>query len=213
MATFGNLIQRTLTRVRLQGGLDVQTYAQPLIAEMLQHKFDVMFDRRFWKNLRKYTTLTLDGTNGLVTTDISEDVKRFVDIQYVWPEQYNKPIPEVLGRVNADHVTMVCFRPYGDPSRVFQVLPKTLSGTVEICYRTKPDAFIETDEVPMDDQLLILGTAYDYVVDQGADRTQIEKFLRFYIDRLEALESLEDHNERAMASPTATSVNEWHELR
>lgn len=213
MATFGDLITRTMTRVRLQGGLDVQTYAQPLIAEMLQHKFDTLFDRRFWKHLRVYETLSLDGTTGQVTADVSDRIKRFMDVRYIWPENYRRPIPELPGNVNPAHVTMICFRPINDATKVFQVLPKTSSFDIEVCYRTKLDAFTETDEVPMDDQLLILGTCYDYAIDKGADGTKIQKFLNMYRDRLNSLESNEDNNTFSMQSPTATSVNEWHEIR
>ena len=213
MATFADLITRTMTRVRLQGGLDVQTYAQPLIAEMLQHKFDTLFDRRFWKHLRLYESFSLNGTTGKVPIDISDRIKRFADIRYIWPEGYRRPIPELPGNVNVSHVTMICYRPDGDATKVFQVLPKTSVFNIEVCYRTKLDSFVEDDEVPMDDQLMIMGAAYDYAVDKGADETTVQKFLNMYMDRLQALEKLEDTNSYSMHSPTATSVNEWHEIR
>ena len=36
--------------------------------------------------------------------------------------------------------------------------------------------FDAADEVPMDEQALILGACYDYLEDDGANPTQIEKF-------------------------------------
>ena len=48
MSTLSQLIVRTADRLSMVAGTGVQTYAEDRIAEMIQHKFDVLFDEVFW---------------------------------------------------------------------------------------------------------------------------------------------------------------------
>lgn len=211
MATFGTLITRCLTRLRQQGGLDVNVYSQPVIAEMLQHKFDTLFDRRFWDRHLVSSTWALDGTTGLITADISALVKQFNDIKNVWPDGYRNPIPRLDKNVNPEYVNNTVFAPHAVATKVFKIYPVTTSGTITVSYRTKSTPFVEDDEVPFDEQCLILGTCYDFLSDDGADRVMIEKFMGMYRDRLDRLEKLEDQHGHSLHSQTAAIVTEWHD--
>jgi hypothetical protein len=71
MSTLSQLIVRTADRLSMVAGTGVQTYAEDRIAEMIQHKFDVLFDEVFWPQFLSWAKLTLDGTLGLVTTDLT----------------------------------------------------------------------------------------------------------------------------------------------
>ena len=77
MATLSTLIDRVADRLSMVAGTGVQTYAEDRIAEMIQHKFDVLFDEIWWPQFLTWETLTLDGTLGVVTIDLTEKVKRF----------------------------------------------------------------------------------------------------------------------------------------
>lgn len=211
MATFGSLITRTLTRLRAQGGLDVNVYAQPVIAEILQHKFDVVFDKRFWRVYTTRETFTLDGTTGKVTADVSTKIKRFADIKAIWPDGYRNPIPTLDRSIPTRYVNLTCFGENNEAAKVFTVYPITMTGTVEVVYRTKPAAFTESDEVKLDDQLMILGACYDYLLDEAADQTNAQKFLGMYRDRLNTLEALEDHGSHSFYTQSMETAFQWRD--
>ena len=76
-------------------------------------------------------------------------------------------------------------------------------------YRRWYDTFEPADIVPMDDQLLILGAAYDYLEDDGTNPGQTEKFRNYYNDRLRQLLS-QENDEEIPLSPTANyNTNGW----
>ena len=77
-------------------GTGVQVYAEDRIAEMIQHKFDVLFDEVFWPQFLTWATWTLDGTLGVVTTDLTDLVKRFEDVRVVFPENSNTALTCLL---------------------------------------------------------------------------------------------------------------------
>ena len=59
--------------------------------------------------------------------------------------------------------------------------------------------FDAQDVVPMDDQVLILGAAYDYLEDDGTNAGQTEKFRNLFNDRLRQLKSEENDREIPLA--------------
>lgn len=210
MATFGELITRTLTRLSALGGLDVQTYMQPKLAEMLQHKFDVLFDKRFWRDLTTNETMTL-GNDGSPIGTVVNKIKRFSDIQYVWIPGYTSPLPEAPRSAPQSLVRQPSIAPVADPAKRFRVLPINTITSVEVAYRTKPAAFIETDVVPFDDQIMILGTCYDYLVGEAANMTDAQKFLTMYTDRLNTLEKLEMKNDKSFYPANTPSIGDWRD--
>ena len=78
-------------------GTGVQVYAEDRIAEMIQHKFDVLFDEVFWPQFMSWEELTLDGTLGIVTTDMTSKIKRFDDIRVIFAENSNTPLTKLAG--------------------------------------------------------------------------------------------------------------------
>ena len=86
MSTLTELVTRTADRLSMVAGTGVQTYAEDRIAEMIQHKFDVLFEEAFWPQFLTWATFTLDGTLGIVTTDLTSLLKRYEDIRVVFPE-------------------------------------------------------------------------------------------------------------------------------
>ena len=97
MSTLSQLIVRTADRLSMVAGTGVQTYAEDRIAEMIQHKFDVLFDEVFWPQFLSWNKLTLDGTLGIVTVDLSNAIKRFEDIRVIFPENSNTPLTTISG--------------------------------------------------------------------------------------------------------------------
>ncbi len=177
-------------------GTGVQIYADDRIAEMIQHKFDVLFLEEFWPQFSEWATWTLDGTLGVVTTDLTDLVKKYEDIDVIFPENSNKALtkltpnttnPFQLSGTTPIHIEGLGPNATNKVTRVFNVWPKSATGDLNSHYRTRPDTFNPEDEIDFDDQALILGATYDYLEDDGTNPNATQKFLGLFNDRVKQL--------------------------
>jgi len=198
MATLAQLIARTADRLSMVAGTGVQVYAEDRIAEMIQHKFDVLFDEAFWPQFLTWSTWTLDATLGVVTTDLTDLVKRFDDIRVIFPDGSNTSLtkiaalttnPETLAGTTPIHFESLGPGASNKTTRVFNVWPKTATGNIVVQYRTKPDTFTITDEIDFDDQALILGATFDYLEDDGTNPNATQKFQLLFEARVKQLKN------------------------
>jgi len=179
-------------------GTGVQTYAEDRIAEMIQHKFDVLFEEVFWPQFLTWATWTLDGTLGVITTDVTALLKRFEDIRVVFPTGSNTPLtkmsPLTTNPFELSGTTPIHYEALGPTDankvvRVFQIWPKAATGTIVVQYRTRPDTFVATDEIDFDDQALILGAVFDYLEDDGTNPNATQKFQFLFEARVTQLKN------------------------
>lgn len=198
MSTLTQLITRTADRLSMVSGTGVQTYAEDRIAEMIQHKFDVLFEEVFWPQFLTWATWTLDGTLGIVTTDVTSLLKRYEDIRVMFPESSTTPMtkmsalttnPFTLSGTTPIHYESLGPSDANKISRVFQIWPKSATGDIIVQYRTKPDTFISTDEINFDDQALILGATFDYLEDDGTNPNATQKFQLLFEARVKQLKN------------------------
>ena len=180
-------------------GTGVQVYAEDVLAEMIQHKFDVLFDEVFWPNFCTWATYTLDGTLGIITTDLTSLVKRFDDIHVIFSDGSNVPISKLADTTtNPFTITGTSARVYeqlgptdaNKTSRVFQIWPKTATGDIVVRFRTKPDTFAPSTEIDFDDQALILGAVFDYLEDDGTNPNATNKFQLLFEGRVTQLKRM-----------------------
>jgi hypothetical protein len=181
--TLRQAIDKTLRRVRLAAGPSVQTYAEEQIKDIIQHKFDVLFDALWWPQFyNPGEQFTLDGT-GLVTADLTEKIKRFQDIRHVWLGTYPTPIARIHNRIQPNLITGYGYAPYAS-NKIFRVYPNSTPGTITVSYRTKPGTFESDDSViDMDEHLIVLGSAYDYLNGLGHNQAEEQKLLTFFNER------------------------------
>ena len=179
-------------------GTGVQTYAEDRIAEMIQHKFNVLFEEVFWPQFLTWATWTLDGTLGVITTDVTALLKRFEDIRVVFPSGSNTPLtkmsPLTTNPFELSGTTPIHYESLGPTdanrvTRVFQIWPKAATGTIVVQYRTRPDTFVATDEIDFDDQALILGAVFDYLEDDGTNPNATQKFQLLFEARVTQLKN------------------------
>jgi len=198
VATLTALITRVTERLSMVSGTGTQIYAEDRIAEMIQHKFDTLFDEAFWPQFCSWQTLTLDGTLGIVTTDLTTLLKRIDDIQVMFRVSTNTPItqlasstinPFTLSGTTPTHYEQLGPSDTNKVSRVFQIWPKTSTGNIIVRIRTKPDDFVSTDDIDFDAQALILGSAYDYLEDDGTNPSATQKFQGMYEARVRQLKN------------------------
>jgi hypothetical protein len=203
MATFAKLIERTAVRLSQVAGSSVQLYSEDRIAEMVQHKFDVLFDEAFWGQFVTFgESMTLDGSTGVVTTDLSSKIKRFDDIRVIFPDDSNTPLsalPEAT--LNPDTITGTTpafYSPSTSALKVFKIWPLASTGSIQVTYRTKPDAFVDSDVVDFDDQALILGAAFDYAEDDGTNPAATDKLQNMFESRVKQLRNMRNETPIAL---------------
>ena len=216
MSTLTELITRTADRLSMVAGTGVQTYADDRIAEMIQHKFDVLFLEEFWPQFLHRDTLTLDGTLGVVTADLTEVLKDIKDIRVIFPTDSNIPLKK-LSALTSNPNLLTGTRPMfyeavgtlvdNKVEKVFQVWPKTATGTIEILLRVKPATFGPEDEIDFDDQALILGATFDYLEDDGTNPNATQKFQGLFDVRVNQLKDALNDGPISLSPHSSRSTN------
>lgn len=194
--TLTELVTRTVDRLSMAPGTGVQTYAEDRIAEMIQHKFDVLFDEAFWPQFCTWYQWTLDETLGVVTTDLTNILKRIEDIQVIFPENSTTSLTKIshlttnpfeLSGTRPIHYDALGPTADNQVSRRFFIWPKAAEGDIVVRVRTKPNTFVGTDIVDFDDQALILGAVFDYLEDDGTNTNATQKFQLLFEARVKQL--------------------------
>jgi hypothetical protein len=212
MITFGDITTKVLQRLALVEGLDAQIYAEPRIQLAVQHKFDIVF-REYW--IPEYTThqeeYFLDGVTGVVTADLFTKITDFRDIKSVFNENSHKPMPIAPENVRDIDIQYPCLRPLGtNPMKWFKVLPTNTGGRVFITYRTKPADFEKDDDkIYMDTQLLLLGTCWDVLEDDGTNPGAADKFKNLFQDALNQFNRSQFNIPRDAMPVSRSTVNRW----
>ena len=213
MATLSQLVARTADRLSMVAGTGVQVYAEDRIAEMIQHKFDVLFDEVFWPQFCTWYEWTLDGTLGVVTTDLTDILKRYEDIQVVFPENSNTALTKLSNLTTNPFeltgTTPINYEALGPTysnktTKVFRVWPLAATGDIILRVRTKPGTFTSEDEIDFDDQSLILGSVFDYLEDDGTNPNATQKFQLLFEARVKQLKN--NFNSAAISLDPVTAI-------
>ena len=187
MITFGSIVTKVLQRLALVEGLDAQIYAEPRIQLAVQHKFDLLF-REYW--LPEYTVYqeehTLDGTTGHVVDSFNNPLADWRDLHSVFHENASTPMPRAPMNTRDRDIQYPSLRPASMLGvKWFKVVPVTTTGKVYVTYRLKPADFEQDDDVIyMDTQLLLLGTCWDVLEDDGTNPGASDKFRVLFQDAL-----------------------------
>lgn len=182
--TLRQAIDRTLTRLQIAQGLDVQVYAEEPIKEIINHKIDALFDLAWWPQFMTYGD-AISIISGSPTTDISAKIKRFEDIRDLYLPSCPDPLSRIANMVNPSMITLPCFGPVNDATKVFKLFGRYTDTQVYVTYRTKPShPTLDADVINFDDQLIILGTAYDYINGLGTGTNEEDKILKMFESRL-----------------------------
>jgi len=226
--TLNELVDKTVQRMSQVAGKGVQIYAEDRVALMLQHKFDILFVDEFWPLHMKWRQDTLDGTLGVVTSDLSSALVDFDDIAAIYPEAGSRPLT-ILPRKNFNpyrlsgntpiHYTAI---PVGnaspDEDKIFQIWPNTATGDIQWGFRLHPKAgttgrmFEPTDKVPFDMHALILGAAFDYLEDDATNPNATQKFQAMFESRLAQLKHNLNSQPVSLRPGVATIHDTWRDL-
>lgn len=192
MTTIQKLVERIETRLFLVSGLDVQTHAEDQIIEMLRHKYNVLFDDHWYTETTYALNATLDGTTGQVTTDLSTEILRYMDINCILWDQDETPLPRLPIGSNPANTRMRSIAPSPDKTKVFRVYPTDETGPVVIWYRKRiadevwDDAEYDTD-IQMDDEMLLLGCVYEFLFNDGSNSIAIGEYKKMFDARVKQI--------------------------
>lgn len=215
MATIEQLLVRIETELYLAAGLDVQTHAEDPIINLIRKYYNIYFDKFWWDNTIVQETMTLDGTTGKVTIDLSEKILRHNDIYSIYYSTGPKPLPKRSLAVNPAIATRICYGPESDATKVFKIYPITTVGDVHLFYRTRiADSVWESittiTEINMDDELLVSSVCADYISTEGSNPDEVTKHQRMAADRLKTLTRLELDGGFSKTSQANNIPTEWN---
>lgn len=216
-----DLVQRTVTRLSMVSGVAVQVYAEDRIAEMIWHKYLMVRDKVWWDDLMDYHVLTQDANGrpienvvrALPDTPAGDEIviNKFGDIQHAWHPNDRDPLMDSSRRYNPRSMLTTGRTRYivPDGTTVVRFAPFQSGLQMMVRVRRYYPYFQPDDIVPMDDQLMILGAAYDYLEDDGTNPGQTEKFRNLFNDRLTQLISIENDRAIELSPPTYPDNNGW----
>ena len=203
MTIVSDLIQSTIKRLSQVPGKGTQLFAEDKIAEILQDTFDMVMAEAWWPNYMKWTTFVLDGTTGVSTTnlgigdtDLTAPIRDFGDIRVIHRDKtrilLQTPLdiqPSLL--VGTTPIYMEAL--FNDDEKVVQVWPATATGTLYMHARIHPGQLNNDTDVRLDRQLMINGTAWDFMEDDGANPAAASKFQTKFEARLKQMKKKMDN--------------------
>jgi hypothetical protein len=212
MDTLSQIVQGTVGLLSLVPGVSVQKYAEDRIAQFVQITFDMLFDEMFWPQFEFRQLATLDGSLGVVTTDLSSVLKRFVDIKSVFHNANPvslKRMPDSMNPFKASGFSRY-IAPYNDPTKVFQVIPPSAVGPVYIMGRTKPSNFVMDSVINFDATTLKLGATYQYLEDDATNPGATQKYQTLFNNRIKQLAKLLDQHGVPLSPDGGAYPSEWY---
>jgi len=163
--------------VGLVNGTAVQTYTEPLIYQAIQVIFDMMFRKRFWDHLTDWHTVTVNGTTGLLTTDIDAFCKGFEDIECIYLSDFSRQLVKpydmsykIINGSAAMYYTPIVYdaaAPDLFTKKVIQFWPLAATSVVALRCRTKPIDFVPQDIVPFPSDIIAMGAAWKLLESDG----------------------------------------------
>lgn len=221
MITLEQLITRVEQRLLLAAGLNVQIHAEDTFVEMARHAYTVCADDLWLDDYLEIETWTLDGVNGYVVENIEDKLRKFIDIQYVYYDNDTQPMPRMNAATNPTTIKRRSLRAIpktnANAAKRFQVYPKDTTGPVTVVYRTRMDdtAWDTADpemEIPMDSELMVLATTFDYLSSDGSNIDDANKVQAMYQRRLAQIQKNEWKTPLAKR-PLDSSMhpNQWEE--
>lgn len=141
----------------------------------------------YWQNF------AVSATTGISTTDFSglaQPVTEIGNVQFIYDVAKRPPISRVNPRMNPALLTGTnarFYEPQANQTTLFRILPVTTTSAMTMRYRYIPSLAADTDEVPFDEEYMLLAGVYDYLEDDGGNPGQTEKFRHLLNMRLEQL--------------------------
>jgi hypothetical protein len=154
-------------------GVGVQQYSEDILFRHAIRGFDMLFKKYHWPNYRKWQTVTLDGTTGVITTNAFTNVLDFEDFMSVHRSGEATPLPVLpKGRppstvtgTRALYWTSMHVTDTNYVNRKLQFYPTTSVGGIEVQARIYPVSspaidWDWEDTMYLDKSLLVYATSF-----------------------------------------------------
>jgi hypothetical protein len=92
-ATLQEIVTASTQLIGEVAGVGVQQYSEDILFDHAVRAFDLLFKRYPWSQFRDWSTVTLNGTTGIITTDAFEQVRDFEDVLSVHRAGETDPLP------------------------------------------------------------------------------------------------------------------------
>lgn len=187
MALVSSIIRSVISELSQVPGTGVQLYAEGRILNYIQAAFDLVFEKVWWEDYMEWNLFTLDGVNGLPTTNPTT-VTRFTDIRTVFwgTTTYRmRRVPEDLNPYSLSGNTGRYVEPTQTSGKIFQVWPLTAAGTVRVHSRARPTDFVVTDDIKLDRLMIVYGAAWMAAQSDGSNPGEIDRLGRAFNKRFE----------------------------
>lgn len=184
MTTVTEMVNRVTLLLSQVSGENVQVYAEDRIVDMLQNTYDTVFDKLWWPRRMRRETKALSGTDGEVTV-VFTALTRYEDIKHIYREDEEWPLTEVPLNINPNVIKGSRARHY-EPTqtagKIFKCYPIASVGNVIAEYRTKQAVFNSDFDavVDFDVDLLVFGSVYEYLEDDGTNPGATERYRNKY---------------------------------
>jgi hypothetical protein len=221
--TLSALVQQCVVRLRQVPGVTTQSYAEGLLAALIEECYEECRQLRWWDHLTEWRTVTLDGVTGTATTDFATPVReRLRDIQAVYAGSQTTPLPLLSQHSNPIRYTGTTPRAYEalptsqDPTgvKVLRVYPLASTGDLQLRMRVDdPGMFTVVGGgtvIPFDATALVNGACMKYAIGDGTNPGAVAEFDRAYNERVQGLVKQHDSTSIVLDDRTR-STNEWQE--
>lgn len=160
----------------------------------LLSRFRRLFEEFVWGHLTQYTQFTkIANTTGNITTGSVDRVENIIN---VFADDLPHPLKTLPQRYNPMWFkgTHIRFWIPGGASGVLRLVPFESVGTITIHHKIwpLPTVYNELAIMPLDSELLILGTIADLLIDAGDNPNQAEKYLAQYNSLLITLQNAQE---------------------
>lgn len=217
MPTFAETVQEIIKSIGEVEGTSVQTYSEPRVSAALEQTFEMCFRKYWWPQYTKWLQRTLDGTLGILTTNISE-IKDLRDIRVIIPDGQERGITQLPHGRNPFNITgtkPVYYESLDSThgsfaTRRLQFWPKTATGDVFIHARLMPTV-IDSTELFLDQKMLINGSAWIILEDEDINPNAAQLRKDLFEENFSAImkEYSDQPIENASISTDRRFIEEW----
>lgn len=172
-ATIRQIVDDATRVIGEVAGIGVQTYAEDDLFKHAVRGFNLVFKKRHWEQYRRWTTVVLDGTTGVPTTDAFEQVIDFEDFIAVHRAGEERPLPVLPKGKNPNTLTgtrpiywssLYSTHAHFDKRKIL-VFPATSTGSIDVLARVYPlvppaISFDWEDIFDFDRDLLVYATSF-----------------------------------------------------
>lgn len=196
--TFNQISNDTMQFVGTVAGTNTQVYLEPRIKQYIQECFDELFDEYPWSDYLDHYTYTLDGSTGLVTATVTDDIVYWRDLIRIMPGTNSSSLPRLPSSTNpagiATGATPTHVAPTTTANKLFKVYPIAATGNVTVLAKVRPqNAFANNDVIKMDNLMLQYGAALKYLAFVGGNPTATQLVQNLYTERVKAMKGNDNH--------------------